>query len=103
MISSIHGQAKALASKRYDRSGADLSGVVLFVPDDGVAISACNSDPALLHDLLSRGIYLTGPTAFAVIAAGAHLAATGRALDADLVTMPTTLDSALHPATTGRC
>lgn len=98
--SSIRGHAKALAGKRYDRSAADLGGVVLFVPDDGVAISACNSDPALLHDMLSQGVYLAGPTAFAVIAAGAHLAATGRAVDADLVTMQTTLGSALHAATT---
>ncbi|MFC9839758.1 DNA recombination protein RmuC [Rhodococcus sp. NPDC127530] len=100
LVSTIRGHAKVLAGKRYDRSGADLSGVVLFVPDDGVAISACNRDPALLHDLLSQGVFLAGPTAFAVIAAGAHLAATGRALDADLVTMQTTLAGALHAATT---
>ncbi|PBC39511.1 hypothetical protein CJ179_36455 [Rhodococcus sp. ACS1] len=100
LVTTIRGHAKAVASRRYDRSGADLGGVVLFVPDDGVAISACNRDPELLHDLLSHGVYLAGPTGFAVIAAGAHLAATGRALDADLVTMQTTLGSALHAATT---
>jgi DNA recombination protein RmuC len=72
--------------------------VVLFVPHDGVAISACNHDPALLHDLLSRGVYLAGPTAFAMIAAGAHLAAAGRAWDAGLVSMQTNIGAARHAA-----
>ena len=98
LVDTIRGHAKVLAGKRYDRSGADLGGVVLFVPHDGVAISACNHDPTLLPDLLSRGVYLTGPTAFAMIAAGAHLAAAGRAWDAGLVSMQTNIGAALHAA-----
>ncbi|WP_065493419.1 hypothetical protein [Rhodococcus opacus] len=51
-----------------------------------------------MHDLLSKGVYLTGPTAFAMIAAGAHLAAAGRAWDAGLVSMQTNIGAAQHAA-----
>ena len=98
LATTIRSHAKILIDRRYDRSGNDLSGVVLFVPTDAIATAALDADPTLLGFLVSNGVFLVGPTGFAVLAAGARIASADRELRSDLSAMTASVSQALSAA-----
>jgi len=87
----IRRHATDLASRRYDRPKGSHGGVVLFVPDDDIAVAALDYDPGLQQFLISNAIYLVGPTGFALLAAATHAVGSEREIAADLENLASTL------------
>lgn len=80
----LRSRAKELASKGYQQWADAIYGTIMFVPNDAAVIAALDTDRELLRWLLSKRIFLCGPTGFAVVASAALFAATDRVLAADV-------------------
>jgi DNA recombination protein RmuC len=77
---SVRANAEEIVRRGYGWAYADTAGIVLYVPGDDIAVAALDADPSLLSWLLARGVYLVGPTGFALLATICRLSDSDREL-----------------------
>ena len=83
-VRNIRSRATELAGKGYQRWADAIYGAIMFVPSDAAVVAALDTDPQLLSWLLSKRVFLCGPTGFAVLASAAMFAATERTIAEDI-------------------
>lgn len=83
-VRNIRSRATELAGKGYQRWADAIYGTIMFVPSDAAVIAALDTDGQLLSWLLSKRVFLCGPTGFAVLATAAMFAATERTITDDI-------------------